>query len=112
MPRTFGSLTRVTGVRTWTMTSNPNISVGDVGVGTHDSSGNARILVTDDRPEMLVAIDLALGDRYECEFAPSVSEARAKLHDEDFKLAICDVDAAGELAMALAEEIIAEYPDT
>jgi response regulator RpfG family c-di-GMP phosphodiesterase len=68
--------------------------------------------VTDDRPEMLAAIDIALGDRYECEFAPSVVEAREKLGDEEFKLAICDVDAAGELAMALAEEIIAEHPET
>lgn len=78
----------------------------------HDSASHARILVTDDRPEMLVAIDAALGGRYECEFAASVGEAREKLQSGDFKLAICDVNAAGELAMALAEEILREHPET
>ena len=78
----------------------------------HDSSSRARILVTDDRPAMLAAIDTALAYRYECEFAPNVTVAREKLRHEEFKLAICDVDAAGELAMALAEEIVAEHPET
>jgi response regulator RpfG family c-di-GMP phosphodiesterase len=78
----------------------------------HDSSSRARILVTDDRPAMLAAIDTALAYRYQCEFAPNVGVAREKLRHEEFKLAICDVDAAGELAMALAEEIIAEHPET
>jgi putative two-component system response regulator len=94
------------------MTPNTKISVDEATSSGHDSASHARILVTDDRPEMLAAIDLALGDRYECEFAPSVVEARQKLRHEEFKLAICDVNAAGELAMALAEEIIAEHPET
>jgi putative two-component system response regulator len=94
------------------MTPHPTISVDEIATNGHDSASSARILVTDDRPEMLAAIDLALGDRYECEFAPSVVAAREKLRDEEFKLAICDVDAAGEQAMALAEEIVAEHPGT
>jgi response regulator RpfG family c-di-GMP phosphodiesterase len=72
----------------------------------------ARILVTDDRPAMLRAIDLALGDRYRCEFAGSVAKARRKLRTELFELALCDVHAAGEQAMALAEEILQEHPRT
>jgi response regulator RpfG family c-di-GMP phosphodiesterase len=94
------------------MTSISNFPAIAVTENEHNSSSRARILVTDDRPEMLAAIDAALGDRYECEFAPSVGAAREKLRHEEFKLAICDVDAAGELAMALAEEIIAEHPET
>jgi response regulator RpfG family c-di-GMP phosphodiesterase len=94
------------------MTSISNFPAIAVAENGHNSSSRARILVTDDRPEMLAAIDVALGRRYECEFAPSVGSAREKLRDEEFKLAICDVDAAGELAMALAEEIIAEHPET
>ena len=78
----------------------------------HDSEGPARILVTDDRPEMLGAIDDSLGDLYECEFAANVGEAREKLLSRAFKLAICDVNAAGELAMALAEEVLRYHPET
>jgi len=78
----------------------------------HDSQGTARILVTDDRPEMLGAIEDALGDLYECEFAANVDEAREKLLGKAFKLAICDVNAAGELAMALAEEVLRYNPET
>jgi response regulator RpfG family c-di-GMP phosphodiesterase len=71
----------------------------------------ARILVTDDRPEMLEAIDTALGDLYECEFAATVDEARRRLLVEGFELAICDVNAAGEQAMALAEEMLIDHPE-
>lgn len=71
-----------------------------------------RLLVTDDRPEMLRRIDRALGARYECEFADNVDDARARLADESFQLALCDVHAAGELALALAEEIVVEHTDT
>jgi DNA-binding NarL/FixJ family response regulator len=99
-------------VRPRLMTSISNFPAIAAAENGHNSSSRARILVTDDRPEMLAAIDIALGRRYECEFAPSVGAAREKLRDEEFKLAICDVDAAGELAMALAEEIITEHPGT
>jgi response regulator RpfG family c-di-GMP phosphodiesterase len=77
-----------------------------------DAVGKARILVTDDRPEMLRAIDATLGDRYQCEFAGGVAEARRKLATERFELALCDVHAAGEQAMALGEEILEEHSRT
>ena len=38
-----------------------------------------RILATDDRPEVLRLVERTLGERYECEFATSVAEAREKL---------------------------------
>ncbi len=72
----------------------------------------ARILVTDDRPEMLRTMNLALGEEYECVFAGSVEEARERLAERPFQLALCDVHAAGELALALAEEVLAAYPGT
>jgi DNA-binding NtrC family response regulator len=77
-----------------------------------EGAGEARILVTDDRPEMLRAIKLALRDRYRCEFAGSVAAARRQLRAERFDVALCDVHAAGEPAMALAEEIRREHPRT
>jgi DNA-binding response OmpR family regulator len=51
-----------------------------------EGPGEPRILLTDDRPAMLGAIDAALGDRYRCEFARSVAEARRKLRAEEFDL--------------------------
>ena len=72
----------------------------------------ARILVTDDRPEMLRTINRALGGTYICEFASNVEEAREKLNAGTFELALCDVHAAGELGLALTEEIMEEHPGT
>lgn len=72
----------------------------------------ARILVTDDRPEMLYAINRALGETYTCEFASNVEKARERLAAGTFELALCDVHAAGELGLALTGEIIEDHPDT
>lgn len=72
----------------------------------------ARILVTDDRPEMLRATNRSLGQIYTCEFASNVEEAREKLDAGTFELALCDVHAAGELGLALTEEIIEGHPGT
>lgn len=99
-------------VPTRLMASHPNIPAIAPAPSGHDSASRARILVTDDRPQMLLVTDTALGDRYECEFAASAGEAREKLRDGDFKLAICDVNAVGEPAMALAEEVLLEHPET
>jgi PAS domain S-box-containing protein len=74
--------------------------------------GVPRILVTDDRPDMLHAIDQALGNLYACEFAGNVEQAREKLAAGIFHLALCDIHAAGESALALAEEVILEHPET
>jgi PAS domain S-box-containing protein len=94
------------------MATTPHTPASTRQAGEHDSAGRAPILVTDDRPEMLLAIDTALGPRFACEFAGSVGEAREKLGSKEFKLALCDVNAAGETAMALAEEILREHRGT
>lgn len=78
----------------------------------HGSHRRARILVTDDRVEMLQWVEHLLGRFYECEFAANVDEAREKLRGGTFELALCDVNAAGELALAVVEEIVTDNPET
>ncbi|MEX2447479.1 MAG: HD domain-containing phosphohydrolase [Solirubrobacterales bacterium] len=71
-----------------------------------------RILATDDRPEVLRLIDRSLGERYACEFAGSVEEAREKLTaDGAFQLALCDIQMPGESGLVLVEEIASDHPE-
>jgi DNA-binding NtrC family response regulator len=53
-----------------------------------------------------------LGERYRCEFAASLDQARRKLAGGDFQLALCDLEMLGESGFDLAEEISEEHPDT
>ncbi len=75
-------------------------------------AGLARILITDDQPEMLRLVDRALGERYRCEFAGSVAQAHKKLGSIDFQLALCDLQMLDGSGLALAEEITEEHPET
>ena len=72
----------------------------------------ARILATDDRPEILRLIERSLSERYECAFAGSAAEAREKLAGEDFDLALCDIQMPGDSGLVLAGEIAKEHPET
>ena len=72
---------------------------------------SARILATDDRPEMLRVIDRTLGEHYECEFASNVEEARGKLKAGAFDVALCDIQMPGESGLVLVEEIARDYPE-
>ncbi len=73
----------------------------------------ARILATDDRPEILRVIDRSLSERFSLEFAQSVEEARRKLSsDKPFQLALCDIEMPGESGLVLVEEIARDHPDT
>ncbi len=74
--------------------------------------GMARILVTDDQPEMLRLVDRALGERYRCEFAATVAQAHKKLASTTYQLALCDLQMTGGSGLALAEEITEEHPET
>jgi PAS domain S-box-containing protein len=69
-----------------------------------------RLLATDDRPEVLRLIDRTLGDRFECSFAADVAEARVRLAEERFDLALCDIQMPGESGLVLAEEIARDSP--
>jgi PAS domain S-box-containing protein len=72
----------------------------------------ARILITDDQPEMLQVVDRALGGHYRCEFAGSVAEAHEKLESTPFQLALCDLQMLGGSGFALAEKITEEHSET
>jgi cyclic di-GMP phosphodiesterase len=85
------------------------------GLARPSSNGHkrARILATDDRPEMLRLIDRSLGERYECDYANSVEEARGKLSENGtFDLALCDIEMPGESGLVLVEEIARDRPET
>jgi PAS domain S-box-containing protein len=71
-----------------------------------------RILATDDRPEILRLVERTLGEQYECEFANSVEDARGKLTDGPFDLALCDIEMPGESGLVLVEEIARDHPET
>jgi len=75
-------------------------------------NGRARILATDDRPEVLRVVDRTLGERYRCEFATSVADAREKLAGARFDLALCDIQLPGESGLELVEEIARAHPET
>ncbi len=74
--------------------------------------GLARILITDDQPEMLQLVDRALGERYRCEFAATVAQAHKKLGSTTFQLALCDIQMTDGSGLALAEEITEEHSET
>jgi putative two-component system response regulator len=75
------------------------------------ATAKARILATDDRPEVLRLVERSLGERYECELATSVAAAREKLAGAAFQLALCDIQMPGESGLVLVEEIAGEHPD-
>lgn len=72
----------------------------------------ARILVTDDQPQMLDLIDRALGASYECEFASTLDQARTRLDTGSFELVICNLASHGSAGFRLAGEIARDYPKT
>ncbi len=73
---------------------------------------SARILVTDDRPEMAAVIASALGGRYTCDFAAGVEEAGEILADNAFDLLLCDIHSGGDAALSLAKKTIEGGLDT
>jgi DNA-binding NtrC family response regulator len=75
------------------------------------STALARILATDDRPEILRLVDRTLGETYECEFADSVAEARERLVENQFDVALCDTQMPNESGLVLVDEIARDHPD-
>ena len=74
--------------------------------------GRVRILVSDEKPEMLELMDRALGTEYECRFASSVEQARELLRGGSFELAVCNLESEASPDLGLAGEIVREHPDT
>jgi PAS domain S-box-containing protein len=71
-----------------------------------------RILVTDDRPEVVELVTRGLGERFDCEFTSGLEEARKMLADGTFQVALCDLRAPQELGLGQVEEIVQEHPKT
>jgi len=80
-------------------------------IGLAAEPGSARVLATDDRPEMLRLVERTLGERYACEFAGSVAAARRLLSGDPFDLALCDIQMPGESGLVLVEEIARDHPE-
>ena len=57
-------------------------------------------------------IKRALSERYRCEFASSIEQAREMLMANTFDLVLCDMHAGGDSALSLADEIVCGSPDT
>jgi putative two-component system response regulator len=76
------------------------------------ADAKARILATDDRPEVLRLVERSLGERYECELATSVAAAREKLSGPPVQLVLCDIQMPGESGLVLVEEIARDHPET
>lgn len=70
------------------------------------------VLATDDRPDVLQLVGRTLGRKYRCDFASSVQEARHKLDESEFDLALCDIQMPNESGLVLVEEIVRDHPDT
>lgn len=81
-------------------------------VSAHETEPAARILATDDRPEVLRLVERALSSDYECELVDSVDAAREMLAGEPFQLALCDIEMPGESGLVLVEEIARDHPET
>jgi PAS domain S-box-containing protein len=87
---------------------------GDLSVETADDMTTtiARILAIDNDPEILGMVDRILGERYECQLADDVSEARRRIAEDGFSVVLCDVQMPGDSGLALVEELAAESEAT
>jgi diguanylate cyclase (GGDEF)-like protein/PAS domain S-box-containing protein len=72
----------------------------------------ARILVTDDRPELAAVVSSALAERYSCDFAGGLEEAAEILANNPFELLLCDLHSGGDAALSLARTTIEANLDT
>jgi len=72
-----------------------------------------RILIVDDEDQIrsLLAHQLRTHG-YDCATAGSPSEARRLLSAESFALVLSDVNMPGESGLDIAQEVLADYPDT
>jgi PAS domain S-box-containing protein len=94
------------------MTLEPAPATSPTVSGGSGERGLARVLATDDRPEILRLVERTLSGAYECEFAGSVADARVKLAESRFDLALCDIQMPNESGLVLVEEIARDHPDT
>ena len=75
-------------------------------------SEKARVLATDDRPDIFGLIERTLGETYECKFATCAEAALEMLERQPFDLALCGIQAPDNWGVSLTERIARAYPDT
>jgi PAS domain S-box-containing protein len=91
--------------------TDPTLSMPPLGADGHARQGVARILITEDRPDVLRSVVRALGEPYACEFATDIDLVREKLASGTFQLALCGVAMPGAPGLGFAEEIVRDYPE-
>lgn len=63
------------------------------------------VLIIDDEPQQRALMERALADRYDCETAGNVSDARALLQTTHFDLVVLDIGLPGESGIELLREL-------
>jgi DNA-binding NtrC family response regulator len=72
----------------------------------------ASLLIVDDDPSVAHLLETVLQrEGYRCTLAGDASEARARLAEREFAVALCDVMLPGESGLELAADMLREYPD-
>jgi len=69
-----------------------------------------RLLIVDDDEQITRLMTRLLGGDYVCEVASNVSEARQRLRENQFELALIDVNMPGESGLDLLAHLRAEHP--
>jgi putative two-component system response regulator len=69
-----------------------------------------RILIVDDDEQITRLMTRLLGGDYVCEVASNVAEARQRLGENQFELALIDVNMPGESGLDLLAHLRAEHP--
>ncbi len=72
----------------------------------------ARLLIVDDSVESLELIDTQLDNKYHTSLVTSLSEARKKLLNNRYHIAIVDLVLPGENGLDLIRELTTDHPYT
>lgn len=74
-------------------------------LATEATERHSSVLIIDDEPQQCALMERALAERYHCETAGSVAEARAHLQSSHFDLVILDIGLPGESGIELLREL-------
>jgi DNA-binding NtrC family response regulator len=72
---------------------------------------SATLIVDDDQLLAKVVADILAEEGYHCTLAADAAEARARLAESEYSLALVDVMMPGESGLELATSILRDHPD-